>query len=220
MTETYNIRPAQRSDIPAIFGLIDEAAQWLQASKGTDQWARPWPNRADRDERIAQGIEHGLTWIAEREGCLLGTVTYREQGRDTLWTPAELSDPAVYVSRLIVGRRHAGQSIGAALIDWAGLRGLREWQANWLRVDVWTTNAALHGYYKDQGFTHLRTAPFETEWHYPSAALFQKPTSEIDLAAARRFTEFNADSLLPLALRELNPSPAEKQPQTRSRTHL
>jgi predicted N-acetyltransferase YhbS len=196
MMDTYNIRPAQRSDITAVFGLIDEAAQWLQASKGTDQWARPWPNRADRDERIAQGIEHGLTWIAEREGCLLGTVTYREQGRDILWTPAELSDRAVYVSRLIVGRRHAGQGIGAALIDWAGLRGLREWQANWLRVDVWTTNAALHGYYKDHGFTHLRTVPFEAEWDYPSAALFQKPTSEIDLAAARRFTENNAASLV------------------------
>jgi predicted N-acetyltransferase YhbS len=204
MTDTYDIRPAKRSDITAILRLIDEAARWLQASRGTDQWARPWPNLAARDERIAQGIEHGLTWIAEGEGSLLGTVTYREQGRDSLWAPAELAEPAVYVSRLIVGRGHAGQGIGAALIDWAGLRGLREWQANWLRVDVWTTNAALHGYYKDQGFTHLRTVPFETEWDYPSAALFQKPTSEIDLAAARRFTEFNADSLVSQVIRELS----------------
>jgi GNAT superfamily N-acetyltransferase len=191
MTHTHTIRPATASDITAIFGLIGKAAQWLQASKGTDQWARPWPNQADRDERIAQGIEHGLTWIAESNGSLLGTITYRQQGRDTLWTPEELSDPAVYVSRLIVGREHAGQGIGAALIDWAGLRGIREWQANWLRVDVWTTNTALHGYYKEQRFTHLRTVPFETEWEYPSAALFQKPSSDIDLAAARRFTEID-----------------------------
>jgi GNAT superfamily N-acetyltransferase len=194
MTDTYTIRRAEPSDLTAIFTLIDEAARWLRASKETDQWARPWPNQADRDERIAQGIEHGLTWIAEHNRTLLGTVTYREQGRDILWTPAELLDPAVYVSRLIVGRGHAGQGIGAALIDWAGLRGLQEWQANWLRVDVWTTNTALHGYYKDQGFTHLRTVPFETEWEYPSAALFQKPTSQIEPTAARRFTEIDTDS--------------------------
>jgi GNAT superfamily N-acetyltransferase len=201
MTDTCTIRHARPSDITAIFALIDEAARWLGASKETDQWARPWPNQADRDERIAQGIEHGLTWMAELDGTPIGTVTYREQGRDILWEAAELSDPAVYVSRLIVGRRHAGRGIGAALIDWAGLRGLQEWQANWLRVDVWTSNTALHGYYKDQGFTHLRTVPFDTEWEYPSAALFQKPTSEINLAAARRFTEIDTDSPVSLALR-------------------
>lgn len=196
MRDIYQIRIAVASDMTAILDLIGEAREWLQTREATDQWAKPWPNRADRDERIAQGIEHGLTWMVEDNGTLLGTVTYREQGRDILWTAEELSDPAVYVSRLIVGREHAGQGIGAALIDWAGLRGIQEWQANWLRVDVWTTNTALHSYYKDQRFTHLRTVPFETEWEYPSAALFQKPASEIDLAAARRFTEIDLDSLV------------------------
>jgi GNAT superfamily N-acetyltransferase len=119
----------------------------------------------------------------------VGTITCRERGTDYLWTLDELRDPAVYVSRLIVSRGYAGQGIGAALIDWAADRAAREWQANWTRVDVWTTNAGLHEYYKNQGFTHLRTKQVATEWEYPSAALFQKPTADINRVAAARFKE-------------------------------
>ena len=46
---------------------------------------------------------------------------------------------------------------------------------------------ALHNYYEKRGFRSLRIASREAK-RYPSAALFQKPTSEIDLEAARRFT--------------------------------
>src|SRR6516165_674343 len=167
MTDTYQIRPAAAEDITAILGLIGEAAKWLQETKGTDQWAVPWPDKAARDHRVAQGIEHGLTWMVEDRGRLAGTVTCREQGTDILWTEKELLDPAVYVSRLIVNRSYAGRGIGAALIDWAGLRGARGRNANWIRVDVWTRNWALHDYYKGQGFTHLRTCQFDDDWVYP-----------------------------------------------------
>jgi hypothetical protein len=44
-------------------------------------------------------------------------------------------------------------------------------------------------YYKSQGFEHLRTLEFHNPWDCPSAALFQKPTAEIDAAATARFTE-------------------------------
>jgi ribosomal protein S18 acetylase RimI-like enzyme len=189
MTATYRIRPAAAEDMTAIVGLIGEAARWLQETKETDQWATPWPNKNDRDGRIAQGIERGLTWMVEDNGTLAGTVTCREQGSETLWTPEELREPAVYVSRLIVTRGHAHRGIGAALIDWAGQHGIAGWGARWIRVDVWTTNDGLHRYYKGQGFTHLRTLEFENAWTYPSGALFQKPTADINRVAAGRFRE-------------------------------
>jgi GNAT superfamily N-acetyltransferase len=191
MTDTYRIRPAASEDMTAILGLIGEAAKWLQETKDTDQWARPWPNQNARDDRVSQGIEHGLTWMVEDDGRLVGTVTCRKQGTDILWTAEELLDRAVYVSRLIVSRDYAGRGIGAALIDWAGRRGIQGWDANWIRVDVWTRNWALHNYYKSQGFMHLRTCPFDNEWDYPSAALFQKSTADIDGAAAERFKEMS-----------------------------
>jgi len=68
MTNTYQIRPAVPGDTTAILRLISAAAQWLQEAKGTDQWARPWPNRKARDGRVAQGIEDGLTWMVEDNG--------------------------------------------------------------------------------------------------------------------------------------------------------
>jgi len=174
--------------MPAILDLINSAAKWLEACKGTDQWARPWPDEARRDERVEQGIKDGLTWIVEDSpGMLAATVTCREHGNDTLWSEAELAEDAVYVSRLIVSRELAGHGIGAALIDWAAALGIRQRQAKWIRVDVWTTNLALHDYYRGQGFDYLRTVPFPDYWDYPSAALFQKATTKIDWAPAARF---------------------------------
>jgi GNAT superfamily N-acetyltransferase len=190
MTHTYRVRPAVTDDIPAIHDLIGSAAAWLRKYKNTDQWATPWPNKRDRDARVAQGIEDRLTWMVEDgEGLLMGTVTCREHGNDMLWTQTEQAEPAVYVSRLIVRREQAGQGIGAALIDWAGMLGINGWRARWMRVDVWTTNLALHRYYKGQGFEHLRTLEFADEWDYPSAALFQKPTAGVDPSSAARFKE-------------------------------
>ena len=71
--------------------------------------------------------------------------------------------------------------------DSPGMLGIRQRRAMWIRVDVWTTNLALHDYYRDQGFGYLRTVPFPHYWDYPSAALFQKATTEIDGASAARF---------------------------------
>ncbi len=174
--------------MPAIIGQIDSSATWLKEQKNTDQWARPWPNRDERDARITQGIKDRLTWMVEdNQGTLVATVTCREHGNDMLWTQAELAEPAAYESRLIVSRDHTGQGIGAALINWAGARAVDRWGARWIRVDVWTTNTALHQYYKDQGFDHVRTLDFPDPWQYPSGALFQKPTAEIDWASAARF---------------------------------
>ena len=187
-TPTYRIRLAVPDDMPAILGLIGSSAAWLQENKHTDQWARPWPDRDERDTRVAQGIRDGLTWMVEgREGVLIGTVTCREHGNDMLWTPTELAEPAAYVSRLIVSRDRAGQGIGAALIHWVGARAVDQWGASWVRVDVWTSNLGLHDYYKGQGFEHLRTLDFQHYWEYPSAALFHKPTAEIDKESVARF---------------------------------
>ena len=192
---SFLIRRAQPQDMASIIGLIDEAASWLGREVGTDQWQRPWPDRAARDQRIYRGIKSGRTWMAEDDSHreedprrLVGTVTCGRGGNKKLWTQRERNEPALYISRLIVSRRQAGLGVGAALINWAGLRG-RAWDAEFIRIDVWTTNNELQNYYKAQGFRHVRTDDLEDPWDYPSAALFQKPTNEIDVAAAARFLE-------------------------------
>ena len=187
MNETLQVRRAAADDLPVILGMIDEAATWLR-TKDTDQWAKPWPNEAARDARVLRGLRSGKTWIAEERGRPVATITYWQDGNETLWTPHERSEPAVYVSRLIVARDAAGLGIGAGMIDWAGLRAALEWGATCTRVDVWTTNKTLHNYYEKRGFKFRRICLLG-EVDYPSAALFQKPTSDIDARAAAIFTE-------------------------------
>jgi ribosomal protein S18 acetylase RimI-like enzyme len=192
----FLIRRARINDMAAIIGLIDQAAGWLKAEKGTDQWQRPWPDRKARNQRIRRGIKSGRTWIvedpAEPEDSprrLVATISCGRGGNKKLWTRRERNEPAVYISRLIVSRLHKGRGVGAALIEWASLRGIQQWGAEYTRLDVWTTNLGLQGYYKAQKFVHLRTCDFEDWWEYPSAALFQKAAADVDPKDANLFLE-------------------------------
>ncbi len=192
----FHIRRARLSDMGAIIGLIDEAAGWLKKEKDTDQWQRPWPNRPDRDQRIRRGIKAGRTWIVEDRAepedsprRLVATVSCGRGGNKMLWTLRERKEPAVYISRLIVSRAHKGRGVGAALIKWASVHGTEEWGAQCTRLDVWTTNLELQAYYKGQEFEHIRTCDFDDPWDYPSAVLFQKPTTKRDVKDANLFQE-------------------------------
>lgn len=186
MDNNLQVRLAEVDDMDTIIGLIDSAAAWLR-TKDTDQWATPWPSRQARDERVMRGVLSHRTWLAEDDaGHPLATVTFSDQGSRRLWNRSERRTPAVYLCRLVVSREHAGLGIGAALVEWAGLRGSRGWSAEWIRIDVWTSNSALHNFYEKHGFVFHKFARRED---YPSAALFQKPTAEIDEVAASKFSE-------------------------------
>ena len=161
-------------DNDVIIDLIDAAADWLR-TKNTDQWAQPWPSEEDRDHRIRQDLIAGKTWIAWEGGTPAATIT-ADPAKNPIWPAEARCDLAVYVCRLVVSRAFSGRGLGAALLDWAGLRAQQSYGAGWIRVDVWTTNTALHAYYKRLGF---ESCGFSGASGYPSAALFQKDTSRI-----------------------------------------
>ena len=187
MTDTLHIRPAVAGDLGTIFSLIDEARTWLPA-KGTDQWAKPWPSPRALENRVFRDLKAAKTWLVEDEGRTpVATITCSATGNRRLWPLEEQAEGAVYVARLIVKRSHAGQRIGEALVDWAGVCSQRGWRAKWIRIDVWTHNYALHNYYEKRGFEFYAIRDFGNEY-YPSAALFQKPTKEADGEALSRFT--------------------------------
>jgi ribosomal protein S18 acetylase RimI-like enzyme len=196
MTDTLLVRPAGLDDMPIVVNLIDEASAWLR-TKDTDQWAKPWPSRKARDNRVANGLRLKRTWlVVDHEDTPVATITCRRYPNQNLWSRAEQLEQAVYVSRLIVARRHAGLGIGEALIDWAGKRAQKQWKAEWIRIDVWTTNNALRDYYEKRGFRFCREVIFPegTPWdeRYPSAALFQKPIDVIHGTPAVQFTEISS----------------------------
>jgi len=169
------LRRASVRDLNVIIGLIDTAADWLR-TKNTDQWAQPWPSEKDRSHRILRDLRAGKTWIAWDGAVPAATIT-ADSRNNPIWPPETRQEQAVYVCRLVVSRTHTGNRLGSGLIDWAGFRALQRHAARWVRVDVWTTNVALHAYYQRQGFDFYGFCEAMPE--YPSAALFQKPTDRI-----------------------------------------
>ena len=171
-----SLRRATEHDHDSIVALIDRAAEWLH-TKNTDQWAQPWPSERDRSHRIRRDLRAGKTWVATAGRALIATLTADSED-SPVWPKESKGNPAVYVCRLVVSRTHAGEGLGAAFLDWAGLRARHRYNAQWVRVDVWTTNKALHAYYRDRGFEFYGLSE-EVDDDYPSAALFQKSTERI-----------------------------------------
>jgi ribosomal protein S18 acetylase RimI-like enzyme len=178
------LRHAQVEDMVAVIRLIEEAAKWLR-DKGTDQWARPWPSRAGRDSRVLASLRQGKTWIGWDNGIPAATITADPED-DPYWPEEFLRDRAVYVHRLVVGRPYRGAGLGAALLDWAGNSGRRDYGARWIRVSAWTTNLGLHAYYRRQGFSECG---FHPDDGYPSGARFQKPTAGLRAPGTALFRE-------------------------------
>jgi len=168
-------RLASVADQQTILNLIKDAAEWLR-TKGTDQWATPWPSHTERDERVRRSIDAGSTWMVWDGPTAVATVTSHREGLPILWTEAERSMPAVYLHRLIVSREYSTLGIGARLIDWATRRAVAEYGAREARIDVWTDNYALHRYYRGIGFEFVRVA--QDCGTYPSAALFRRPVPD------------------------------------------
>ncbi|MEU8228224.1 GNAT family N-acetyltransferase [Actinoplanes sp. NPDC048967] len=163
---------ASIEDHQAIVNLIKGAASWLP-TKGTDQWAKPWPSLAERDERIRQGLETESTWMVWDGATAVATITSFRHGSTLLWTAEERRLPAVYLNRVCINRDYAGQGIGARLIDWASGKAAAEYGAQVSRIDVWSTNFKLHDYYRGIGFRFLRRV--DDSLDYPSGALFERP---------------------------------------------
>jgi GNAT superfamily N-acetyltransferase len=149
------ITKATPDDLDALVAFRDEAARWL-ASKGIDQWQEPWPTEDLMVEGMLANIEAGETFIVWDDDKPAATITINRFAKPELWTPEEAAEPALYAHKVTVDRAYGGQGLGAELLDWAGTKAADE-GADWLRVDVWTTNERLQHYYLHQGFTYVRT---------------------------------------------------------------
>lgn len=174
------IRLATADDLGTILDLIGEAKNWLKTRK-TDQWSIDWPDKDGRrrSDRVECSLKEYKTWIVffdfRGQKIPVATVTIESTANTDIWTDeARIAERAVYLSRLVTTRKFSGLHIGNALIDWACEHAAREYDAQWIRIDVWTTNKALHRYYKKRKFKFCSYCPDET---YPSRALFQRSTS-------------------------------------------
>ena len=161
------IRRAGTGDLPALVGILRSAAGWLH-SRGYDQWPDGSPTLGPA--RISAQISTGDFWLVTDDGKAAACIAISPNGDPDFWAPAELAEPAAYLSKLAIARPYAGRGLGETLLRWAVDRAAAE-GARWARLDVWRTNADLQAYYRDRGWEHLRTEEIPGR---RSGALFQR----------------------------------------------
>jgi len=159
------MRQATPDDIDSVMEILGESARWL-SSKGLSQWSNWYEGR----EKVAKQVDAKHVWLLFEDDQLAGTVTIDPIGDADFWTPDQLAEPAVYVSKLAIRRSHAGRELGQFMLDWAGDYARRHGYSI-VRLDAWRTNHALHRYYCSRGWTPMRTVSLP---HRKSGALFQK----------------------------------------------
>jgi hypothetical protein len=162
-----SVRPATAADLAAVHEILHDVADWLH-EQGYDQW--PHDSASLGPERLAAQISHNEMHLVLDGVRLVGTIAVSAHGDSDFWTPRELAEPAVYISKAAIVRQRAGESLGAVVLRWvvdqANMQGAR-----WARLDAWRTNTALHAYYTGQGWDYLRTVAVAGR---NSGALFQK----------------------------------------------
>jgi GNAT superfamily N-acetyltransferase len=191
----FALHHAVPGDLRSVRGLVREAAEWLRASKDTDQWAEPWPSRAGQQERMLDDLLKGKTWLLWDGTTAVATITVDaemplDDRQQPIWPARKPGGAAVYVRRVVVRRSYAGLGLGAALLDWAGDLAEREYKAALIRIDVWTTNLELHAYYEGLGFTRCPGRDPRELPTYPSQALFERSVSRRS-SYTDLFTEHN-----------------------------
>ena len=184
---SITIRLAAAADLDDVLTLLNETSAWLK-SRGLNQWGNGFG-----PERIGPMVNRREVYIVHDGDTPIATAAASMEGDTDFWTPAELDDNAIYLSKVTVARDRTGEGLGEMLFRWLVDRAARD-GIDLVRLDAWRTNGDLHAYYEQTGWTYLRTVERE---HRRSGALFQKPAA-LDTEAWMAFlytgTNVNADA--------------------------
>lgn len=158
---------AREADVAEIVAILLSRREWLHA-RGLDQWS----TRTDWSGVVAAAVGRGDVWVATSEDVVIGTITLTDDGDSDFWTQRELSDRALYMSKMATTIEHSGAGLGRQMIAWAQ-KWAHDHGYDYLRWDAWRTNSDLISYYLDVGATWIRT---ERAPKRKSGALFEIPT--------------------------------------------
>lgn len=173
------IRRAVPGDLRTVLSILHSVQRWLR-EQGQDQW--PDGSLSLGPARVGRQIRYGEFWIASDGPDPVAVIALSRNADLDFWSPAEVTEPAMYVSKAAVLRKAAGRGLGALLLRWAVDRAWDQGLES-VRLDVWKTNDALQRYYWRQDWQYLRTVEAKGR---NSGALFWRPT-ERDEEAHKAF---------------------------------
>lgn len=162
MPASMVFRRARPDEADQAAAIVAARRDWLR-DRGIDQWQR------DPSPAVREAVAANQCWLLLEEGTVVGTATLTETADPDFWTPDEIREPALYLSKAATAVGHRGKGLGGLLLR-AALRQAQSQGIGRVRWDVWKTNAALQRYYLNLGATYLRTVDLP---HRYSGALFE-----------------------------------------------
>src|SRR5918996_3133164 len=138
------IRQAMPQDVGTLVDILQQAARWL-ADRGMAMWQMEelFPSR------VADEVNLGLFFLAERDGEVAGTIRF--QLEDKLFWPDIKQDDSAFIHRLAIRRRFAGGDVSSALMLWAIAR-THSLGRRYLRLDCEASRLRLREIYERIGF--------------------------------------------------------------------
>lgn len=133
------------ADVPVVFAVLNEAAQWLAADQ------RPlWSPAEIGAERVMRDIEQGLFYLAQAGEHTVGVMKFELEDR-YFWPEIPLGTSA-YVHKLAVRRAWAKQGVSTELLAFARHRAA-ELERTHLRLDCVADRKGLRAFYEGFGFS-------------------------------------------------------------------
>ena len=142
----YVFRPAQETEIPAVFDLYVRRVRWMDET-GIHQWNETGYLEAYPEDYYREALDEGTLFVLEGDdGALCGAVVLLRE--DERWDPAP-ERPAFYVHNLVtdVRAKGAGAAILRAAEALAEQQGLQA-----MRLDCAVENQKLNAWYEAQGY--------------------------------------------------------------------
>lgn len=166
-----------------------EAERWL-AARGITQWTEKWVDVAN--DKAERAVRQQQAWVVTADDETAATITLGGPDED-LWRPED--GPALYMYKLIVARANAGDRLGEDLMIWAADFAAR-YGYPCLRLDCWPANQGLVQYYKQRGWTLVRTvnAPGRDTGTLMERAAVRGQTRLIECDAGPLGTNYGPDS--------------------------
>jgi GNAT superfamily N-acetyltransferase len=132
------IRRCVQADVPAIFAIVNDAAQAYRGVIPADRWHEPYMPMDELQAEIAAGVQF---WIAEEEGRILGVMGIQDRGEVALVRHAYTATAA------------QRQGIGTRLLR--HVEGLVEKP---VLIGTWADATWAIDFYRRNGYTLLSSA--------------------------------------------------------------
>jgi len=142
-----SIKQINISNIREFISILIEAAEWMD-SIGMKNWD---PSKFTIDEILIKNeLNELFLCYADNEpaGCL------KLQESDMLFWPDDSIGEALYVHKLTVKRKFAGQGVSIFMLNWAKEQAKLK-KCNYLKLDCLANRDRLIKFYKDQGFINV-----------------------------------------------------------------